>query len=110
MGNAGPASHRPLVEGSTSDSEVNLMLVADGLNRLKGGTNHLDAAELAQENKTTGVPGPLRLLEPQFGGQIGWLLVAGGFCSLAGLWVSWRRHRAAVTRAGWLLVGEPAWR
>ena len=98
-----PKSQRPIVEGSPSDSELNLMLVADGINRLKGGTNHLDAQQLATANRNTGVPGPLRLFGPQFGGQIGWLLVAGGVCSATGLWVSWRRRRSPLARAGWLL-------
>jgi 4-amino-4-deoxy-L-arabinose transferase-like glycosyltransferase len=48
---------------------------------------------LAGSDEDVGDPGPLRLLNPQLGGQIGWLLVALAVVGLvAATWHSWQRH------------------
>jgi 4-amino-4-deoxy-L-arabinose transferase-like glycosyltransferase len=86
-----PAGERPYV-GSTSDNTVtNLILGYNGLDRLLGTSFRAEEAMAAGElggpglgTKQNGEPGPLRLLNHQYAGQIGWLLplaVVGGLAA-----------------------------
>jgi 4-amino-4-deoxy-L-arabinose transferase-like glycosyltransferase len=57
-----PAEQRPYVGSSSFDTETDLIVGWNGVERLAG------------SDEDVGDPGPLRLLNPQLGGQIGWLL------------------------------------
>jgi 4-amino-4-deoxy-L-arabinose transferase-like glycosyltransferase len=73
-----PAEQRPYVGSSSFDTETDLIVGWNGVGRLAGSDNDV------------GDPGPLRLLNPQLGGQIGWLLPL----AIVGLAVaSWRSRQ-----------------
>jgi 4-amino-4-deoxy-L-arabinose transferase-like glycosyltransferase len=57
-----PASQRPYVGSSYNNSVADLMVGWNGVRRVTGSDNNV------------GDPGPLRLLNEELGGQIGWLL------------------------------------
>jgi 4-amino-4-deoxy-L-arabinose transferase-like glycosyltransferase len=82
-----PASQRPFVDSTTTNSELDLAIGYNGLQRLTGraapgggsrtGGNRGGATAGPPGGFTageTGAAGPLRLLNTQLGGQIGWLL------------------------------------
>lgn len=96
-----PVAQRPYVGSSATDSELNLALGYNGLNRITG--MKLSNSEQASTSGgfsqlvtlvgigETGLPSPIRLLNKQLGGQIGWLLLL----ALGGLLVVWRKWRLA---------------
>lgn len=96
-----PASARPYIGGSTTNSALELLLGYDGVTRLL----HLSATD----PNPGGVPGLLRLVNPQLGGQAAWLLpiaIAGFLGGLAARRGSGRTdlRRAATAFWGcWLL-------
>ncbi len=108
-----PKSHRPFVESSTDDSELNLVLVTDGLDRVispsvpsapvRSTARKIVVKPEPVHASVAGPPGPTRLLGVQFGGQIGWLLPLAGICCIAGFWSAWRRSGSRLGRGGWLL-------
>ena len=57
-----PSDERPYVGSSSNNTVTDLMVGWNGVRRLTGSDNNV------------GDPGPLRLLNQQLGGQIGWLL------------------------------------
>lgn len=92
-----PPAQRPYVGSSTTNSELNLALGYNGVNRITG--MKLSNAGAASETGNfsqivtlvgigeTGLPSPIRLLNKQLGGQIGWLLLV----ALFGLIIAFRR-------------------
>ena len=101
-----PASQRPYIISTEHDSELELALGYNGVNRAfgvgAGGTGARDspggAAPLTPTSflvtfglLDTGQPGPFRLLNPQLGGQIGWLLLLA-ICGLLAA-ITWQRPR-----------------
>lgn len=96
-----PASQRPYVGSSQSNSELELALGYNGLGRITGvifGGSTTTARTGAQKTQPalnlntltlllgiseTGLPGPFRLVNPQLGGQIGWLLLFAGLSLIA---------------------------
>lgn len=125
-----PASQRPYVGSSTANSEIQLALGYNGLDRLTGflriGTRSPAAAHALSSFADrfsmidAGAPGPLRLLSQRLGGQISWLLPLAGIGLLAlclrfrprapAGWRAWRparpgREQQAVILWGcWLLT------
>jgi 4-amino-4-deoxy-L-arabinose transferase-like glycosyltransferase len=97
-----PPTQRPYVGSSTTNSELNLALGYNGVNRITG--MKLSNAGAASETGNfsqivtlvgigeTGLPSPIRLLNKQLGGQIGWLLAA----ALFGLIITFRRKLPPV--------------
>ncbi|HEY7417387.1 MAG TPA: glycosyltransferase family 39 protein [Ktedonobacteraceae bacterium] len=97
-----PAAQRPYVSSTQHDSELELALGYNGLSRVLGvgGSSHVTSSQGGGAAPTVnvtsllvifgiaavGLPGPLRLLNSQLGGQIGWLLLFAIF----GLIVTWR--------------------
>jgi 4-amino-4-deoxy-L-arabinose transferase-like glycosyltransferase len=75
-----PADQRPYVGSSSFDTETDLIVGWNGVERLAG------------SDKGVGDPGPLRLLNPQLGGQIGWLLPLAVVSLVAASWRSWKRR------------------
>src|SRR5206468_518017 len=95
-----PASSRPYIGGSTTNSVLELALGYNGLSRLDG----------TEAGPRSGTPGLLRLFDAELGGQIAWLLPAALLALVAGLAVTARAPRTDRTRGGlavwggWLLV------
>ncbi|GHO95019.1 dolichyl-phosphate-mannose--protein mannosyltransferase [Reticulibacter mediterranei] len=97
-----PPTQRPYVGSSTTNSELNLALGYNGVNRITG--MKLSNAGAGSETGNfsqivtlvgigeTGLPSPIRLLNKQLGGQIGWLLVI----ALFGLIITFRRKLPPV--------------
>ena len=98
------ASQRPYIISTEHDSELELALGYNGVNRAfgSGGTSAVPnlggAAPLTPTSflvtfglLDTGRPGPFRLLNPQLGGQIGWLLLLA-MCGLVAA-ITWQRPR-----------------
>src|SRR5215212_8993929 len=73
-----PAEQRPYVGSSSFDTETDLIVGWNGVERVVG------------NDKGVGDPGPLRFLNPQLGGQIGWLLGLAIVGLVAASWQSWQ--------------------
>src|SRR5215211_1365107 len=73
-----PADQRPYVGSSSFDTVTDLIVGWNGVERLVG------------SDKDVGDPGPLRLLNPQLGGQIGWLLPLAIVGLVVASWQSWQ--------------------
>jgi 4-amino-4-deoxy-L-arabinose transferase-like glycosyltransferase len=119
-----PANLRPWVDSTQDNSEVDLALGYNGIQRLlgRGTTPSLPGAAAAaadaggsgafgpggrQEN---GTPGPLRLLNQQLGGQASWLLalsVAGLVGTAAAGWTA--RRRLSLSQRGQAFVLWGMW-
>jgi hypothetical protein len=96
-----PASSRPLVDGSSNNSIINLILGYNGLGRLFSGSG----AGGGGGSNFSGATGVFRLFNSEMGGQASWLIPAALVTFVAGL--VWRRHapRTDPIRAGVLLWG-----
>jgi 4-amino-4-deoxy-L-arabinose transferase-like glycosyltransferase len=103
-----PASARPYIGGSTSNSVLELALGFNGLGRLLGS----DAGDPA----ATGInamapmisgstPGMTRLFTDELATEISWLLPTALLCLVAGLWLTRRVPRTHLGRAAILLFG-----
>ncbi|HTK07279.1 MAG TPA: glycosyltransferase family 39 protein [Ktedonobacteraceae bacterium] len=105
-----PATQRPYVSSTQHDSELELALGYNGLSRVLGiggnATSSQGGKQAAPGANTTsllvvfgiaavGFPGPLRLINPSLGGQIGWLLLFAFFCVIA-VW-RWRWPKQPLT-------------
>ena len=93
-----PADQRPYVGSSSFNTEADLLVGWNGVERVVG------------NDTGVGPPGPLRFLDPQLAGQIGWLLPL----AVVGLAVAsgegWRRHpRLPIGRQGQGLVLWGTW-
>ncbi|HXX60260.1 MAG TPA: glycosyltransferase family 39 protein, partial [Candidatus Sulfotelmatobacter sp.] len=125
-----PADQRPYVGSTRTDSAFELALGYDGLQRLLGHpstepttvpttsiTDPAAGTSATPDETSLGPPGPLRLLEPQLGGQVGWFVplaligLASGAACLP--WGAWRRRRrpplsrhqtAIVLFGGWFIT------
>ncbi len=112
-----PPTQRPYVGSSTTNSELNLALGYNGVNRITGMKLSNTGATASSGNFSqivtlvgigeTGFPSPTRLLNKQLGGQIGWLLVV----ALFGLIVVFRRKLppAPLTREQQGLILWSTW-
>jgi 4-amino-4-deoxy-L-arabinose transferase-like glycosyltransferase len=96
-----PAEQRPYVGSSSFNTATDLTVGWNGVGRLVG------------SDEGVGDPGPLRLLNPELGGQIGWLLPVAIVGLVAASWQSWQgrpriplrhqRHQALVLWGTWLI-------
>jgi 4-amino-4-deoxy-L-arabinose transferase-like glycosyltransferase len=96
-----PAEQRPYVGSSSFNTVTDLIVGWNGVERLAG------------SDKDVGDRGPLRLLNPQLGGQIGWLLPLAVVGLVAATWQSWqgrpslpllyRQQQALVLWGTWLI-------
>ena len=100
-----PASVRPYVGGSQTNSVLELTFGYNGFGRLTGNETGSVGGGMGW-----GQTGWTRMLRAEVGGQIAWLLPAAVLLLAAGLWFTRRAPRTDRTRAafalwgGWLLV------
>ena len=121
-----PADQRPYVGSSSNNSESDLIVGYNGLGRAmgrgygtelvtqlitgNGGTNVGLSGGGPGGGGQNGQPGPLRLLDQQLAGQIGWLLPLAVVGLLAASWQRRprlpldRKHQALVLWGTWLLT------
>jgi 4-amino-4-deoxy-L-arabinose transferase-like glycosyltransferase len=105
-----PASARPYVGGSQTNSVVELMFGYNGFGRLTGNESGSVGGGPAGTPGRWGATGLDRLFNHAFGGQASWLLPAALVFLAALLVAAWRAPRDDRTRAaallwgGWLLV------
>jgi 4-amino-4-deoxy-L-arabinose transferase-like glycosyltransferase len=110
-----PASSRPMIDGSSDNSILNLITGYNGLGRIFGsgggaGGGGGRAGGAGGGSGFSGSTGVLRLFNDLMGAQASWLLPAAGVALLAGLWTRRRAPRTDRARAalilwgGWLLV------
>ncbi|MGR6924113.1 glycosyltransferase family 39 protein [[Actinomadura] parvosata] len=98
-----PASERPYIGGSQTNSVLELALGYNGIGRLNGA----DYGGLGNLNQQAGW---LRLFDTEAGGQISWLLPAALALLVAATWLTRRAPRADPVRAAlwvwgsWLVV------
>ncbi|HXP36676.1 MAG TPA: glycosyltransferase family 39 protein, partial [Solirubrobacteraceae bacterium] len=107
-----PASSRPMIDGSSDNSILDLITGYNGLGRIfgSGGGGGGGAGGPGGGSGFSGPTGVLRLFNDLMGAQASWLLPAAGIALLAGLWArrraprTDRRRAALILWGGWLLV------
>jgi 4-amino-4-deoxy-L-arabinose transferase-like glycosyltransferase len=97
-----PAGSRPMIDGSSTNSILNLITGYNGLGRIFGSSGPGGGGGGANFSGSTGV---LRLFNNMMGGQASWLLPAGLLALAAGLWARRRAPRTDRVRAALLLWG-----
>jgi 4-amino-4-deoxy-L-arabinose transferase-like glycosyltransferase len=99
-----PASSRPYIGGSQTNSLWDLIFGYNGFGRLTGN----ETGSVGGRGPGTGMWGPTgwtRLFNPEFGGQIAWLLPAALIVLASGVLFTIRARRTDRTRAALLLWG-----
>lgn len=104
-----PASMRPYIGGSQTNSFLELTFGYNGLGRLTGNetgsvTGGGGGGGAATAGGQWGATGILRLFQNEFGGQITWLLPAALMLIVVGFAVMWRKPRADAGRATFALL------
>ena len=102
-----PASSRPYIGGSQSNSILELTLGYNGLGRLSGNETGSVGGGGTGGGGSWGTTGLLRLFNTEIGGQIAWLLPAALLLGATALWFARRRvelKAALVLWLTWLLV------
>jgi 4-amino-4-deoxy-L-arabinose transferase-like glycosyltransferase len=105
-----PASSRPYIGGSQTNSMLELILGYNGFGRLTGDETGSVVAGGGQGGSMWGETGWDRLLSASYGGQVAWLLPAALAMIVVLLVISRRGGRTDLTRAavlgwgGWLVV------
>src|SRR6266540_1183318 len=95
-----PASARPYVGGSQSNSLWELTLGYNGLGRITGTETGSVGGGMGW-----GETGWTRMFDAAQGGQVAWLLPAALILLVAGLVITWRAPRTDRVRGGFLLWG-----
>ena len=104
-----PASARPYVGGSTTNSILQLTFGYNGLGRITG--NEVGAVgggptgNVGAGGGFGGSTGITRLFAGEMGGQISWLIPAALVALVVGLWIGRRAARTDMMRAGLIVWG-----
>ncbi len=98
-----PASSRPYIGGSQTNSVLELTLGYNGLGRITG--EEVGSVGGGQRGPAAGTGGLSRMFDGVIGGQISWLLPAALALLVIGLVLTWRAPRTDLRRAGFLLWG-----
>jgi 4-amino-4-deoxy-L-arabinose transferase-like glycosyltransferase len=105
-----PASMRPYIGGSQTNSFLELTFGYNGLGRITGNETGSVGGGGGGTGGNWGATGILRLFEGEIGGQITWLLPAALVVMVAGFVLLWRTPRTDPRRvvlflfSGWLVV------
>ncbi len=105
-----PESSRPMIDGSSNNSILNLITGYNGLGRIFGSGGPGGGGGGGAGGNFSGATGVLRLFNSLMGGQASWLLPAALLALGAGLIATRRAPRTDRTRAalllwgGWLIV------
>jgi 4-amino-4-deoxy-L-arabinose transferase-like glycosyltransferase len=105
-----PAGSRPMIDGSSENSILDLITGYNGLGRIFGGNGGAGGGGAGGGVGFSGQTGVLRLFNDLMGAQASWLLPAALVALLAGLWARRAKPRTDRARAalvlwgGWLLV------
>ena len=105
-----PASSRPYIGGSQTNSVIELIMGYNGLGRITGDETGSVTPGGTGTGGAWGATGWDRLFNASYGGQIAWLVPAALVLGLAVLVVTWRAPRTDRLRAsailwlGWLLL------
>ena len=99
-----PASSRPMIDGSSDNSILNLIIGYNGLGRLTGSGGGPGGG--GGGGNFSGETGLLRLFNDLMGGQASWLLPAALLVVVAGLAWRLRAPRTDRTRAAIMLWGS----
>jgi hypothetical protein len=92
-----PASQRPYVDSTLTNSEFDLTFNYNGTQRLFGEPSYGGKPPVIKHDK--GDPGPIRLFQPPLASQIGWFLPFALLSLMAGLWkVDWGNLRQSLKR------------
>ncbi|MGW2329917.1 ArnT family glycosyltransferase [Streptomyces sp. NPDC001700] len=104
-----PASSRPYIGGSQSNSFLELTFGYNGLGRINGNeTGSVGGGGRGGGGGGGGMWGETgidRLFGSDMGGQIAWLLPAAFILLVAGVWLTWRAKRTDTRRAAFLVWG-----
>jgi 4-amino-4-deoxy-L-arabinose transferase-like glycosyltransferase len=100
-----PASARPFIGGSTSNSAFDLIFGYDGLARIFGGAGAGTGGFGGGSPTFAGSAGLLRLFNTELGGQIAWLLPFSLVALVAGLGMRLRARRTDPALSGYLIWG-----
>jgi 4-amino-4-deoxy-L-arabinose transferase-like glycosyltransferase len=101
-----PASSRPYIGGSQTNSILELTFGYNGFGRLTGNeTGSVGGGPGGAAGGGWGPTGWLRMFGSEVGGQIAWLLPAALLLAAAGLWLTRRAPRTSRARAAFLLWG-----
>ncbi|NUR69614.1 MAG: glycosyltransferase family 39 protein [Hamadaea sp.] len=100
-----PASSRPYIGGSQSNSILELTLGYNGFGRLTGEEVGSVGGGGGGNGGMWGSTGLTRLFDGEIGGQVAWLLPAAVIFLIGGLLLSLRAARTSRMRAGLLLWG-----
>jgi len=103
-----PAGSRPYIGGSTDNSELNLIFGYNGFARIfgsSGGAGSPGGGASGTSSAFGGGEGVLRMFDSALGGQIAWLIPLGVAGLATGLWLTRRRPRTSLQRAGFVLFG-----
>ena len=99
-----PASERPFVDSSPTNSMLNLVVGHNGLQRFLPRGGPVEPSALTEQR----VPaGPLRLADPRLASQVGWLAplaLIGGVSALAELPLAAPAALSLILWFGWLLT------
>jgi 4-amino-4-deoxy-L-arabinose transferase-like glycosyltransferase len=101
-----PAGSRPYIDGSPSNSILDLITGYNGLGRLVGASGPGGGGGGGGGTGFSGATGPLRLFNELMGGQASWLLPAALLALAIGLWSRRGEPRTDHVRTALLLWGS----
>ena len=101
------ASSRPMIDGSSSNSILNLIVGYNGFGRLTGSGSGVGGGGGGGGGNFSGTTGVLRLFNDVMGGQASWLLPAALLVLVAGL--AWRLRAPRTDRTGAALMLWGGW-